>query len=715
VSRSWLGDRGRIDVLNRASALASADSGRRAILDIGAAHYRAVAVRVAVVLAALLIFYLRMPTTFTNPQFWGEDIDLFYGARVDGWSALSTVMAGYLVCAQFLVAILANYFSPIAAPAIYNYAAIVLTLLVVWLVTSPRLQMPATPLLALAVVVVPMGYEELGTITNIQWILPIGAFALLFMDAPRQRVVVLGEAILVALTSFSGPFAIFLTPLYAWKLAVARGAVERSRFAVLTAIVIAGALTQLVVISRHPEAVNPIPAVPYSPTLWITLTWSRILTAFGPVSRLFTGLHGTALGLLLFVGVAIFAMRAPFRTQKIFMVLFATAIALGGMYKFRASLGALTYATRYFYAGSVFSLWFLCCLSSEKYVRFGLVALVGATELLLVPVVTQTPRITTDLQWRTWATHIESGLPVIIPTAPRGWYLNLPATPAGPLAQFASWLGRDINQMAKTDPSACSGSMGLVLPLDMFHLEPVHNIGPRELWTTRGVAWDAQRAAPAPLVALIDQTDKVIGFGLPGFSPRPDTDTGALQTEWIGNFLAAPGLVVHAHAIVGDGQRTCRFGAARRLPKSVVSLPSDGFVVTLPVTPDKEITQSFRRIGKLSGILAQFVARARDPTPYTIRWRIVGSLGTRELELGSGDIQTGEIYEWQPVELPISAVSDEAPQQMQVSFKALAKTPISVPVGIALSRPDSTAPAARIGDEPAPTGAQLGLTLLYAD
>jgi hypothetical protein len=704
-------------MLNRASALASIDCGLRAILDIGAAHHRAVAVRVAVVLAALLILYLRMPTTFTNPQFWGEDIDLFYGARVDGWSALSTVMAGYLICAQFLVAILASYLNPVAAPAIYNYAAIVLTLLVVWLVTSPRLHMPAKPLLALAVVVVPMGYEELGTITNIQWILPIGAFALLFMDAPRQRVVVLGEAILVALTSFSGPFAIFLTPLYVWKLAMAQEAAERGRFAVLTAIVIVGALTQLVVISRHPEAVNPIPAVPYSPTLWITLTWSRILTVFGPASRLFTGLHGAVLGLLLFVGVVIFAVRAPFRTRTIFMVLFATAIALGGMYKFRVSLGALTYATRYFYAGSVFSLWFLCCLFSERRLRLGLVGLVAATELMLVPVVAHTPRIATDLQWRTWAKYIESGLPVIIPTSPRGWYLNLPAAPAGPLAQFASWLGRDVNQLAKLDPTACSGRTGLVLPLDVLHLAPEPDSGSRRLWITRGFAWDTQRGTPAPLVALVDQTNRVIGFGLPGFEPRPDMDSGALQTEWISNFLAQPGLVVHAEAIVQDGKSICQIGSERALPTSFVSLASDGFIAALPVTPDKDITQSFTPAGKLSGILVQFVARGREPAPYAIYWRIVGSMEGRDLELGSGEIQTADIREWQPVELPLSNVPDDAPRQIKVSLKVIAKTPISVPVGIALfrARSDSTAPPARIGDERAPAGGQLGLTLLYTD
>jgi hypothetical protein len=43
---------------------------------------------------------------------------------------------------------------------------------------------------------------------------------------------------------------------------------------------------------------------------------------------------------------------------------FATAIALSGMYKFRAELAGQIYAQRYFYFGCVFSIWFLCCLGS---------------------------------------------------------------------------------------------------------------------------------------------------------------------------------------------------------------------------------------------------------------------------------------------------------------------------------------------------------------
>src|ERR1700691_2702819 len=97
-----------------------------------------VAVRIAVVLIALVILYLRMPGTFTNPQFWGEDVYFFDESRFHGWAILANVPTGYLMVVQALVAVFAAHFDPVAAPVIFCYAAILLALLVVWMVTSPR-------------------------------------------------------------------------------------------------------------------------------------------------------------------------------------------------------------------------------------------------------------------------------------------------------------------------------------------------------------------------------------------------------------------------------------------------------------------------------------------------------------------------------------------------------------------------------------------------
>jgi hypothetical protein len=83
----------------------------------------------------------------------------FYSAYDDGWRGLVEPLAGYLCSLQRLVALVARLFSPTRGPAIYDYTAVFLTLLIIWLATSPRLDMP---LLGIAVVVVPRGYEVLG-------------------------------------------------------------------------------------------------------------------------------------------------------------------------------------------------------------------------------------------------------------------------------------------------------------------------------------------------------------------------------------------------------------------------------------------------------------------------------------------------------------------------------------------------------------------------
>src|SRR5687767_9857018 len=131
------------------------------------------AIRIATVLVALVIIYLRMPDNFIRPQFWGEDGALFFKwAHETGARGLFMPFAGYFSTMPWLVALAAKLFSPEWAPWIYNYTGVGIALLAVYLATSPRLDMPLKPLLALAIVTVPQGYETLGALANSMWIMP---------------------------------------------------------------------------------------------------------------------------------------------------------------------------------------------------------------------------------------------------------------------------------------------------------------------------------------------------------------------------------------------------------------------------------------------------------------------------------------------------------------------------------------------------------------
>lgn len=482
--------------------------------------------RALVVMLSFAILFWRMPTAFTNPQFWGEDADFFFRAYFGHWHVLWTPVAGYLVWTQSFVAAAASFFPPVAAPSIYNYTAVLLTLATVWLSTSPRLDMPYKPLIAVAIVIVPMGFEELGTITNIQWVLPIGAFALLFMRAARSRITLAIEMAFAAAMAFSGPFSIFLAPLFVWQAAWAPDRTNRNRLLVLAIVVLAGAATQIVTISQHAnQATNPVAATPYSWMLWFTLPLTKLLTTFQIHLRALNGPIGIAVASVLAATVLTFGWLRPYRTQKLFMIIFANAVTFGGMYKFRAALEGQTGAQRYFYIGCVFSIWFLCCLGSSQRLRPWPIVLVVFAEILSLAAIRNTPRIPDDLQWVSWASHISSGLPAIIPSSPPGFYIAMPASPQGPQAGFSPLLDREFTQLAEyPEPQSCGW---MADPIVTKVANPQSAPGIPSVWTTGGDAWDIANTSPVALVVLVDPRLIVAGFGFPGFKSNDDGQSNA--------------------------------------------------------------------------------------------------------------------------------------------------------------------------------------------
>jgi hypothetical protein len=472
-------------------------------------------VRPAVLLVALAILFWRTPISFTHPQFWGEDIFFYDNALSMGWHCVTMRIAGYLTVAQYLVGLLATPFDPVIAPAIFCYSAILLTLIVVWLVTSPRLDLPLKPLLAIAVVIVPMGREELGTNCNIQWILPIGAFAMLFMRSSRSVFILIGEAVFVALMAFSGPFSIFLAPMFLWQTWKAEQAANRHRFAVLTAIVATAAVIQA---SNLIGAPSPDIHVPYPWTLWITLPLRSVMTTFSATSRHLEGISGAAIGLFALSAAVVLACRRPYRTQKLFMVLFSLLIMFGGMFKFKYDLASQIGGQRYFYAASVFALWFLCCLSFSREYQKWWATFVIVFALILLPAIKDKSYINQDLEWPAWAQHASRGIPYVAPTWPLGFYFTFPAAHDGALSRFAGWVGRNVRDVATVDSTACYGT------IEFSEKAPTVQISTRIfddpsllVWAASGRVTSKDGLSPE-LIAIADTNGTVLGFGLPGFN-----------------------------------------------------------------------------------------------------------------------------------------------------------------------------------------------------
>jgi hypothetical protein len=675
------------------------------------------AIRITVVLIALAVLYLRTSTTFTTPQFWGEDIIFFDESRAYGWFSLLTAVAGWLAGVQFFVACLASYFNPIYAPAIYNGSAIALTLLVVWMTTSPRLDMPYKPLLALALVVVPMAYEEVGTITNSQWILPIGAVALMFMRPAASPGILLLEVAFVSLTAFSGPFALFLTPMFLWRLLTAERGSSRRRFLILTTVSGIGAISQGVSLLLNPSILSSVAPAPFHWTTWVNLPFTQWMTTFGPVSKLFKGTFGFALGLGLLLVAFGLACQKPYRTQKLFMMFFSCAIVASALYKFRDALGTQTAAQRYFYFGGVFALWFICCLSNRPYFRTAFAASVGLIEIALLPIVANTPRITKDLQWPVWSSYLSSGLATIIPSSPDGWYIHSPPSSSGPLSSFASWLGRDIAELSdRVDDTACSGTAGPVSPLgpvSMLQHARASEL-PKDMWTIRGSAWNTKQNQPVQLVVLANDKNRVVGFGFPGF--QASNASAPLHSGWIGIFPSDPDQTLRAFGIVNNGQSICLLANKRYFPTKIQPLASNQFIEGIKIIPGMEIVQRFKTSYRLEGIAINLVTWGLQPSPYNIRWKVVGYSGTQTTELGAGAIESTGITDWLRFEFPISKVPSDVPDLVEVIFRADGDQAPSAPVGLPIYRPtpNSTATAVELGGIPVHSGGLLGLDLSYA-
>jgi hypothetical protein len=600
-------------------------------------------VRTSVILAAIAILYLRSPTTFTHPQFWGEDASFYEGAYTNGWLSIFSPMAGYLVAIQYAVAVIANYFSPFLAPAILNYAAVFLTGTVLWLVTSPRADLPSKPLLALAIVIVPMGYEELGTITNIQWVLPLGAIAILFSQVSRSWAVTLLESAYIAVTAVSGPFSIFLTPIYLCRLVTIPKGKERSRMALLTAILGAGAAVQILVIATNPSPADGMVPHTYSWTLWFTLPLWKYSTTFGLDGWKLDGAMGTMVAITLLLAAILLAARGPYRQQKLSMLVFALLIAVAGMHKFRVDLESQWSAQRYFYPGCIFSLWFICCLTKHRPYAQAAAVCVATIELSLLPIIANTPRITDDLQWATWAQHISSGLPVVIPTSPTGWYVRLPQSDSGPLARYAGWLGEDITK--KVDIKlACSGEISSVESV-LIANAPLES---KEYWTLKGAAWDTMSDRPPLAIAVTNFSNKIVGFGLTGF----DAPHARPKSEWKSMIRAHGGEGLRAYAITDN--RACALKKEKHLPTSIDMISSEIYAGAQKLMPGRTISQSFSPKHRLSGLKLQFVNFGVAPNQYSVKWEATILMSGNVLILGEGDIQASDIRDWGWVDLPIS-------------------------------------------------------------
>jgi hypothetical protein len=117
------------------------------------------------------------------------------------------------------------------------------------------------------------------------------------------------------------------------------------------------------------------------------------------------------------------------------MLLFTLAITIPGMYKFRAVLESQLSVQRYFYFGSAFALWFICCIFDKPYLRTCLLDWLRWQGCCCCRWSRRSLGSPGTWNGRSGRAASPAVRPAIIPASPPGLYFSFSAAADGPLAR----------------------------------------------------------------------------------------------------------------------------------------------------------------------------------------------------------------------------------------------------------------------------------------
>jgi hypothetical protein len=311
---------------------------------------------------------------------------------------------------------------PLWLPALYVGAAFTAWLTVAGILLSPRVRLPAKPALILALALVPHDGEVLLCFCNIQWLLVLG----LFLTWVSADAATLGERIwdcaFAGLAGLTGPFSVFLLPLFGIRVAL-----RRTRESFLLAIVLAlcAGIQATLLYRWRAQFFGPGPADPMG--LSSAMTWRTFGTFFLGYGRL--PLNFGWISLLIGPGLAalvagIAAGSRFWRTAQAGMVAAASAVTVAVAFRFLhapASILPSGNGDRYFFLPHVLLAWLLIVAGLE-YRGWRRVAAWAALALALIG--NRADLRAPPLRDDAWAQHvrpIREGKAFSIPINPDGW------------------------------------------------------------------------------------------------------------------------------------------------------------------------------------------------------------------------------------------------------------------------------------------------------
>jgi hypothetical protein len=388
-----------------------------------------------------LALRVRKYDSLVNPQFWAEDATIFFQQQWTlGWRCIFEPYAGYLHLVPRLVAFVAYHTAPpAAAPIVYNYSSLLLTLAVAAHLFSARFRAPYKPLFALAMVLAAIPKNEVFlTITNVQWILCLALVVTLLKESPDRRwgnihAQFAGDLLVIVIIGLSGPFIILLAPLFVWRRIRRTGWRES---AILAAVLCTASIQIYMVVQHGPDRAG---AIVVDPVLWSTIVGRRFggLLFFGLAHR---WIHdGVLFGIALLLGVFLIAAAVRLARTKetqgqgaLLAACMAGAVLLSAAAVFRnidnpAALLPILNAPRYFYIPYVLIAWCLIvCLSMRPWWFRGLA---GVLLVLMLVASLRSHFRSLPLPDKQWARHCSQlgSRDLRIPINPGGWSVWLPA------------------------------------------------------------------------------------------------------------------------------------------------------------------------------------------------------------------------------------------------------------------------------------------------
>jgi hypothetical protein len=154
-----------------------------------------------------------------RPEFWAEDGPIFFAQAWNGSAihALGFTYAGYLEVLPRLVALFGTTVGLRWAPVLFNLVALAVQVAPASFFVSSRCQslvkaVRARVLLAGVYLVLPSA-ELNATLTNVQWHLALLAFLIVIATPPRHWWAQVGDGLVIALATLTGPFGLFLLPV----------------------------------------------------------------------------------------------------------------------------------------------------------------------------------------------------------------------------------------------------------------------------------------------------------------------------------------------------------------------------------------------------------------------------------------------------------------------------------------------------------------------